>query len=136
MIPGTFSFLLFLFSNPQQVITNKFEGHWLVVEDHTSSKRSHWDKVYLFESCGKETARRLKCHGYYGWVDEPGVVENVLDKSYFDYGITKVKDTENGFRKLILHDEEFYFRLWPGKGKLEIIDMEGMNVVMVLEKVN
>ena len=62
MIPGTFSFLLFLFSSPQQVITNKLEGYWLVVEDYTSSKRSHWDKVYLFESCAKETVKRLKCH--------------------------------------------------------------------------
>ena len=134
MIPGTFSFLLCLFSSPQQVITHKFEGHWIVVEDYTSSKRNHWDKVYSFESCDKETAKRLECQGFYGWVDRPGVVINVLDKNYFVYGITKEKDTENGYRKLLLHDEEFYFRLWPNKGKLEIIDIEGMNVVMVMEK--
>ena len=90
--------------------------------------------MYLFESCEKENAKRSKCQGFYGWVDRPGVVENVLDKNYFEYGITKEKNTENGFRTLLLHDEEFYFRLWPKKGTLEIIDVEGMDVVMVLEK--
>ncbi len=134
MIPGTFSFLLFIFSNPQHVLTNKLEGHWFVIEDYTTSKRTEWDKVYFFESCRKETATQLKCQGFYGWVDRPGVGENVLDKNYFHYGISKEKDTGNGFRVLFLHDEQFYFRLWPKKGKLEIIDSISMNVVMVLEK--
>lgn len=135
MFPSAFSFLLFLFSSPQQVLTNKLEGSWRVVEDYTPGKRSHWDKMYSFKSCEKETAKRMKCQGYYGWVDRPGVGGNVLDKSYFYFGISKEKDNENGFRTLFLHDDEFYFRLWPGKGKLEIIDIESMQVDMVLEKI-
>ncbi len=131
MIPGVFSFLLFIFSSPQKVLTDKLEGTWEVTEDRTLSKRAYWNKIYSFESC--QDAPSMQCQGTYGWVDEPDVLANLLDKSYFVYGVSKKKQEGSGSRILFLDDERHYFILKPSKGELEIYD-ENNALQLVLKR--
>ncbi len=131
MIPGAFTFLMFIFSSPQEVLTHKLEGVWEVTEDRTDSKREYWNKIYTFESC--DDVQSMQCPGFYGWVDEPDVLTNLLDKNYFIYGISKKKAEGSKSRILFLDDESYHFVLKPGKGILQIL-YENDELLMILKK--
>ena len=132
MIPGAFSFLLFIFSSPQQVLTNKLEGEWKVVEDNTNSRRDFWFKVYAFKSC--EDSKKMECHGVFGFADEPDVWTNLLDKSYFNFGISKKKEPGSESRILYVDRVPYHFRLSPGKGELTILDAETDVILLKMER--
>ena len=132
MIPGAFSFFLFIFSSPQQVITTKLEGVWKVVEDNTDSRRDFWFKVYAFESC--KNSGKMECQGVYGFADEPDVWTNLLDIGYFNFGVSKKKDSGSNSRILYFDHEPYHFMLSPGKGVLTILDPETDAVLLKMER--
>lgn len=74
---------------------HKFEGYWLVVEDHTGFKRKYWNRMFVFEKCSREDASVLNCCGLCGWVDEQHVVTNLPDKNYIKYGREKTENSAN-----------------------------------------
>ena len=134
MVKGVFSFLLFIFSSPQDVITNKLEGYLLVVEDNTESYRKHWNRVIVFEKCDKESIKSLACNAHYGWVDEPDLFNNLLDKNYTKYGIEKKKGAKKSGRKLKLGDQYYDFLLNLNNKTLELSDPDTGKKLMVMDK--
>jgi len=134
MIQGAFTFIFFIFSPPQKVLTNKLEGVWEVVEDSTFTKRDYWNKIYTFEPC--KDAKAMRCKGHYGWVDEPDVLTNVLDKSYFIYGVSKNKSEGNKSRILYFDQEPYHFTLYPGKGELFIFEPSGKLLMRMERRAN
>lgn len=132
MIPGLFSFLLYMFSSPQTVLTNKLEGTWQVVEDNSESYRKYWHKIYTFEEC--DNPDDMKCPGYFGFADEPGVYTNLLDRSYFRFGVSRKKD-DSGSRMLRIDDAAYYFELRPGK-TLNLYDQDQNLLLRMEHRVN
>jgi len=134
MIKGVFSFLLFIFSSPQDAITNKLEGYWLVVEDNTESFRKHWNRVIVFEKCDKEFVKSMTCNAYFGWVDQLDLFTNLLDRNYTKYGVERKKDAKKSGRKLKLGDQYFDFILNLNNKTLELSDPDTGKKLMVMDK--
>ena len=127
MITGAFSFLLYLFSSPQAVLTHQLEGAWEVTVDSTDTYRAYWHKVYLFDKC--EDRASMACQGSFGFVDEPDVLTNQWDKAYFIYGVTRKRNEKVKSRILYIDDEPYFFTFSEHRNSLVLKD-ESQHVVL------
>ena len=135
MVEGAFSFLLFLFGSPQQVITNQLEGYWKVTVDSTVQARE-WNRIYYFDDCSKEAREALKCEGHYGWAEFDGVYLNLYDKNYLFYGIDKEKNELTGERRLLLSSIYYDFIINTDRKTLSLFDIDSGNLVLEMKKVS
>lgn len=134
MVEGTFSFLLFLFSSPQQAIVNQFEGYWLVAIDNTEQARD-WNRIYFFESCSKMKREAMECDGHYGWAEFDGIYSNFYDKSYTTFGVDRDIDVSTGKRRVLLSGNYYDFVLNTGKKTLRLFDPDSGGLIMEMTKV-
>jgi len=131
MVKGFFAGLLLLVTNDQSTISNWLEGTWTAVEDNSPNYRPHWRQVYTFQECAKVKRRSLSCPGYFGWIDEEAVTDNLLDKSFFDWGVESAKGSTRGHKLKI--DHRIYDFILRGR-TLQIIDSETGDEILILRK--
>ena len=134
MLEGAFSFLLLIFSSPQQVITNQLEGYWIVTIDSTNQARN-WNRIYYFEDCPTIKRKSLDCEGHYGWAEFDGVYQNLYDKNYLSYGAEEDKEADSKGRKLLLSSVYYDFLLNAHKKTLKLYDPESKALIMEMRKV-
>lgn len=134
MIEGAFTFLLFLFNSPQQVIANHLHGYWEVSIDKTDQARI-WNRVFYFDECKDQELSDMDCKGHYGWAEYEGIYLNLYDKSFMTYGIEKEADPVTGKRKLVISDVTYDFILNTIKKDLWLFDPSTGELVMTMEKV-
>ena len=94
MIKG-FTFFLFLFTTPEQAISNKLDGYWYVTEDSTIQRRDLF-RFFRFEKCEKFEDERL-CYASYGWSKNPDNYKNFRDAAAFSYNIIEDESKKKQF---------------------------------------
>lgn len=104
------------------------------MEDNTESYRKHWNRVIVFEKCDKELIKSLACNAHYGWVEEPDLFTNLLDKNYTKYGVEKKKGAKKSGHKLKLGDHYYDFILNLNNKTLELSDPDTGKKLMVMDK--
>jgi len=105
-----------------------------VVADSTELYRKHWNRVIVFEKCDKDSIKSLACNAHYGWVDQPDVFTNLLDKNYTKYGVEREKGVKKSGRKLKLGDQYYYFILNLNKKTLELSDPDTGRKLILMDK--
>jgi hypothetical protein len=131
MVEGTFTFLLFLFSSPQQAVIKQLDGYWLVTADNTEQVRD-WNRIYYFEKCKRKPSE--ECEAHYGWAEFEGVYLNLYDKNFITFDV--VKDTKRSKKqKLVLGGETYDFVLNLKQNSLRIFNPDGGDLRMEMQRV-
>ena len=73
----------------------------------------------------------MSCPGYFGWNDEEAVTDNLLDKSFFDWGVESAKGSTSGHKLKI--DHRIYDFILRGR-TLQIIDSETGDQILILRR--